>query len=181
MCLICSVCQPYSYLLSLTWPDATPHTSPQSKPSCPANDESCPPSPDCLCGCPGCPRHQVLLCWMCGWNAQAGLVRLSEVWILIPTLLPRLIKLGAEDIQSYLQANYCPTLEDQELCQEHLAEYYIGMLVSTCHSSSLSVIIFPLSSSLLSPITSWMELSMSVRLWGFVMQEGRQNLDLLGS
>eukprot|EP00090_Calanus_glacialis_P046880 TRINITY_DN9424_c0_g1_i2.p1 TRINITY_DN9424_c0_g1~~TRINITY_DN9424_c0_g1_i2.p1 ORF type:complete len:188 (-),score=51.14 TRINITY_DN9424_c0_g1_i2:134-697(-) len=41
-----------------------------------------------------------------------------------------LIKLGAEDIQSYLQANYCPTVEDQELCQEHLAEYYIGMLFS---------------------------------------------------
>ena len=96
-------------------------------------------------------------------------------------MVPRLIKLGAEDIQSYLQANYCPTVEDQELCQEHLAEYYIGMLVSTCPSSSLSVIIFPLSSSLLSIITLWMELSTSVRLWGFVMLEGRQNIDLLGS
>eukprot|EP00091_Calanus_sinicus_P003068 TRINITY_DN1321_c0_g1_i1.p1 TRINITY_DN1321_c0_g1~~TRINITY_DN1321_c0_g1_i1.p1 ORF type:complete len:214 (-),score=92.24 TRINITY_DN1321_c0_g1_i1:77-670(-) len=41
-----------------------------------------------------------------------------------------LIKLGAEDIQSYLLANYCPTVEEQEFCQEHLAQYYVGMLFS---------------------------------------------------
>merc|ERR1712212_890641 len=41
-----------------------------------------------------------------------------------------LVKSGSEDIKSYLQANYCPTVEDQELCVENLAEYYVGMLFS---------------------------------------------------
>ena len=44
--------------------------------------------------------------------------------------------MGAEDIKTYLQANYCPTVEDQELCEEHLAEYYTWMLVliSNCQN-----------------------------------------------
>merc|ERR1739838_907659 len=40
-----------------------------------------------------------------------------------------LVKYVAEDIQSYLIANYCPTLEsldDQALCEEYLAGYYAG-------------------------------------------------------
>merc|ERR1712241_1350541 len=41
-----------------------------------------------------------------------------------------MVNQGAEPIMQYLQANYCPTLgeEDVELCNEHLAEYYTWML-----------------------------------------------------
>merc|ERR1711872_404768 len=39
-----------------------------------------------------------------------------------------LVKAGSEDITSYLQAVYCPTLSDPEECQETLATYYPRML-----------------------------------------------------
>merc|ERR1711892_1390348 len=39
-----------------------------------------------------------------------------------------LVKEGAKDINAYLTANYCPTLEDQEMCEENLGRYYVGML-----------------------------------------------------
>merc|ERR1712236_49408 len=42
--------------------------------------------------------------------------------------LGRMVKDGAEVIQSYLIANYCPGLDDSSLCEEHLAEYYVWML-----------------------------------------------------
>merc|ERR1712113_337267 len=43
-----------------------------------------------------------------------------------------MVKEGAEDITAYLQANYCPTLGDddsgEEECEEELSRYYVGML-----------------------------------------------------
>merc|ERR1711915_598658 len=39
-----------------------------------------------------------------------------------------IMKLGAADIQSYLVDNYCPTVEEQELCVNYEADYYIEML-----------------------------------------------------
>merc|ERR1711970_761906 len=36
--------------------------------------------------------------------------------------LGRMVKDGADTIKWYLIANYCPTLDDSSLCEEHLAE-----------------------------------------------------------
>lgn len=41
-----------------------------------------------------------------------------------------IVKMGADDIKAYLQANYCPTVEEEDLCVENLAEYYNWMLFS---------------------------------------------------
>merc|ERR1719384_2706001 len=41
-----------------------------------------------------------------------------------------IVKMGADDIKAYLQANYCPTGEEEDLCVENLAEYYNWMLFS---------------------------------------------------
>jgi len=42
--------------------------------------------------------------------------------------LGHLVKEGAEAMTSYLQANYCPTVDDAPECEEHIAVYYPYML-----------------------------------------------------
>merc|ERR1739838_370925 len=42
--------------------------------------------------------------------------------------MAHLVGQKAKDIQNYLIANYCPTVNDQEMCEEDLSRYYIGML-----------------------------------------------------
>ena len=45
------------------------------------------------------------------------------------TFFYSLIREGHEAITAYLQTNYCPTSDDVEECEEHLAFYYPHMLV----------------------------------------------------
>merc|ERR1719219_2318223 len=42
--------------------------------------------------------------------------------------LGHLVREGAKPIHDYLVANYCPTQQDQEFCEDALSRYYIGML-----------------------------------------------------
>merc|ERR1739838_9761 len=42
--------------------------------------------------------------------------------------MAHLVGQKAKDIQNYLIANYCPTVNDQEMCEEDLSRYYIGMM-----------------------------------------------------
>merc|ERR1712123_63085 len=44
-----------------------------------------------------------------------------------------IVRAGADDIQAYLESNYCPTVSDQEFCTENLAWYYTGQLDSIVH------------------------------------------------
>jgi len=39
-----------------------------------------------------------------------------------------MVKEAGHDISAYLQDNYCPTIEDQELCEENIGRFYVGML-----------------------------------------------------
>ena len=88
--------------------------------------------------------------------------------------------MGAPDIKTYLQANYCPTVEDQEACVEDLSRYYIGMLVGATDSGLFSDFIICLSdSSVLLSTTVLVELFTCARPWGLVMQEGEEKLILL--
>ena len=118
---------------------------------------------------------------VCRRDAQAGMVRFilyHSCWRK-HNLSCRIVKSGAKDIQEYLQANYCPTVENQELCTENLAQYYIGMLVGSAGpgSCSCSCLISLSSSSAWLSTTSWVELFTSARLWGSVMLGGRENID----
>merc|ERR1711915_794561 len=64
-----------------------------------------------------------------------------------------MVKEAGHDISAYLQDNYCPTIEDQELCEENIGRFYLAC----CSLSSTTFLL--------------MELFMFARQWEFVAQE----------
>merc|ERR1711909_188183 len=70
-----------------------------------------------------------LLCLLAGGHAAPGPRFTCSECVKEMHGLGWLIHAGADDIQAYLIANYCPTLEHgSHFCEEDLSGYYIGML-----------------------------------------------------
>ena len=88
-----------------------------------------------------------------------------------------LVKEGAEAMTSYLQANYCPTVDDAPECEEHIAVYYPYMLVHFVflNKELPEILHFRVH---LSITILLMELCMFAKLWAFVRLEGEHCCDL---